>query len=144
MNELLEEICGYLRNWFIVPGGIHRDNYVISDGKLALPFLAKNQYYRILGSVFNDGIHKYGLLSDVLIDESFDGTIQALAIPTAVISIADEIREWNTKNADTINSPYQSESFGGYTYTKASDGASEGGLSWKSVFAARLARWRKI
>ena len=144
MNELLEEICGYLRNWFIVPDGIHRDDYTITDGKLTLPFLQSNQYYRILGSVFNDGIHKYGDVTDTLIDESFDGTVQALAIPTALISIAAEIAEWQNKNADVLSSPYQSESFGGYTYSRASDSASSNSLSWRVIFAPRLARWRKI
>lgn len=144
MNDLLEEICGYLRNWFIVSDGIHRDNYTVLNGELTLPFLKTGQYYRILGSVFNDGIHEYGEPSDLLTDESFDGTVQALAIPAALINIANEISEWTAKNTDTIESPYQSESFGGYTYSKASDSASSGGLSWRAVFAPRLARWRKL
>jgi hypothetical protein len=50
--------------------------------------------------------------------------------------------EWELANADSINSPYQSESFGGYSYSKESGG--EGGMNWKTHFANELWKWRKI
>ena len=146
MNETLDEVCGFLRNWFTVPGGVHVGSYTVVDGALALPFLQNGQYYRIIGSVFNDGIHRYGALDDQLTPESFHGAVWALAIPQAVIAIAKEIEEWSAQNAATVASPYQSESFGGYSYSKAAPSGNgvQKTLTWRNVFAAKLARWRKL
>lgn len=146
MNETLDEICGFLHNWFTVPGGVHVGTYTVVDGALELPFLQNGQYYRIIGSVFNDGIHRYGALDDKLASERFHGAVWALAVPQAVISITKEIEEWNAQNAATVASPYQSESFGGYSYSKAAPSGSgeQQTLTWRNVFAAKLARWRKL
>lgn len=147
MCDMLDEVCGYLNNWFPAPGGVHAGSYTVTDGKLTLPFLAEGQYYRIIGSVFNDGIYKYGDTdAPDLTDETFYGAVWALAIPPAVISIAAEIIKWNADNAATLASPYQSESFGGYSYTKATAGGSgtQQALTWRNVYAAKLARWRKL
>lgn len=146
MNETLDEVCGFLRNWFTVPGGVHVGTYTVVDGALALPFLQNGQYYRIIGSVFNDGVHRYGDEEDRLAPESFHGAVWALAVPPAVISITKEIEEWNAQNAVTVASPYQSESFGGYSYSKAAPSGSgvQKTLTWRNVFAAKLARWRKL
>ena len=59
---MLEQVLMHLKNWFLVPGGIHEGTYTIEDGGITLPFLAKGQYFRICGSVFNDGLHQYLLL----------------------------------------------------------------------------------
>ena len=84
-------------------------------------------------------------------DEVFSGSIWLLAIPEPVIKLADEIRAWRDKNeaADSSNmSPYVSESFGGYSYTKGSGGrsgsSSAGAISWKEMFRSRLNAWRKL
>lgn len=134
-GAMIDEICASLHNYFavdIVPG-----EYTVNDGEITLPFLAAGQFYRVVGSVFCDGVYRYG---DALpADETFDGAIWALAIPPALEAIAAEIEEWKAKNADVLASPYQSESFGGYSYTKGSDSA-----SWQGVFAKRLNRWRKL
>ena len=50
---------------------------------------------------------------------------------------------WQKENKKAVESPYQSESFGGYSYT-IKNGNDGQGLSWKQVFAARLNEWRKI
>ena len=139
---MLEQVLMHLKNWFLVPGGIHEGTYTIEDGGITLPFLANGQYFRICGSVFNDGLHQYPA-SD-LKAETFDGTVWALAIPQAVIDLAFEIEEWQKKNGDASVSPYQSESFGGYSYSKATDSASGGAVTWQSAFRSRLDAWRKI
>lgn len=143
MNTMLNEICAYLRNWFLIPDGAYIGDYTISENDtFAPPFLQDGQYYRIIGSIFNDGIHKCGDGED-LTPETFHGAVWALAIPPALISLAVEINTWNAENALALTSPYQSESFGGYSYSKQSgtDGES---VSWQTVFAARLNRWRKL
>lgn len=129
------EMCASLHNYFavdIVPG-----EYTVNDGEITLPFLAAGQFFRVVGSVFCDGVYRYG--DKLPADETFDGAIWALAIPPALEDLAAEIEAWKEKNAEVINSPYQSESFGGYSYTKGSDSA-----SWQGAFAKRLNRWRKL
>ena len=139
---MLEQVLMHLKNWFLVPGGIHEGTYTIEDGGIALPFLANGQYFRICGSVFNDGLHQYP--SGDLRNETFDGTVWALAIPRSVIDLAVEIETWETKNGDASVSPYQSESFGGYSYSKATDSVSGGAVTWQTAFRSRLNAWRKL
>ena len=139
---MLEQVLMHIRNWFPVKGGIHSGTFTIKDGGITLPFLADGQYFRICGSVFNDGLHQYP--EDDLVDETFNGTIWALAIPKAVIDLADEIQNWQEKNGEASVSPYQSESFGGYSYSKATDSASGGAVTWQTAFRSRLNAWRKL
>lgn len=139
---MLEQVLMNIRNWFPVKGGIYSGTFTIKDGGITLPFLADMQYFRICGSVFNDGLHQYNVLD--LFDETFNGTIWALAIPKAVIELADEIQKWQVKNADALSSPYSSESFGGYSYSKATNSATGGAETWQSHFEQQLSAWRKI
>lgn len=139
---MLEQVLMNIRNWFEVKGGIYSGTFTIKDGGITLPFLADGQYFRICGSVFNDGLHQYNVLD--LTDETFTGTIWALAIPKAVIELADEIQKWQTKNGEASVSPYQSESFGGYSYSKATDAETGGTVTWQSAFKRQLSAWRKI
>lgn len=135
---MLEELLAETHNWF-------ECDYLAGelagvDGELTLPhgFVRPGQYYRIVGSVFNDGLHRYPA-SD-LTDEVFDGEVWALAVPKAVIDTAAEIEAWREANPD---SAYTSESFGGYSYTKATapDGTP---VRWQDAFRRRLDRWRKL
>ena len=138
---MLTEICAELRNWFVVPNGVHIQTYTSSGGSIApLDFLQEGQYFRIIGSVFNDGVHQYPA-SD-LTDEVFNGAVWSMAVPPAVIDLAAEIEEYNKSDAGKA-SPYISENFGGYGYTKAT-GSSGKVLTWKSVFADALNRYRKL
>ena len=139
---MLEQVLMNIRNWFPVEGGIHPGTFTIKDGGIALPFLADGQYFRIIGSVFNDGLYQYPAAD--LVDEEFSGAIWALAIPQAVIELADEIQKWQEKNADALSNPYSSESFGGYSYSKATDVETGGTITWQSVFKKQLNIWRKI
>lgn len=143
---MLTEICQYLRNWFVREK--HTGTYVIAGGSLDVDFLQNNQYFRVVGSVFNDGVHKYGDNTDVLNDETFTGEVWGLAIPKEIVSLANDIKEWVTVNKDVLGSPYMMESFGGYSYSFGVSGNSASGsvskASWQSQFAARLAPWRKI
>ncbi len=136
-GAMIDEICASLHNYFamdIVPG-----EYTVNDGEITLPFLAAGQFFRVVGSVFCDGVYRCG--DKLPADETFDGAIWAMAIPPALEAIAAEIEEWKAKNADVLASPYQSESFGGYSYSK---GTGSDSASWQGAFASRLNRWRKI
>lgn len=136
-GAMIDEICASLHNYFavdIVPG-----EYTVNDGEITLPFLAAGQFFRVVGSVFCDGVYRCG--DKLPADETFDGAVWAMAIPPALEAIAVEIEEWKAKNADVLASPYQSESFGGYSYSK---GTGSDSASWQGAFASRLNRWRKI
>ena len=146
---MLTELCQELHNWF------DRERYTgtfeIAGGEITADFLKPGQYYRVIGSIFNDGVHRYGDAVDELVDEEWTGAVWALAIPNAVIELATAIQEWRDKyeGVDSVAmSPYTSESFGGYSYSKSGSsrsGSSSGGpMSWKDVFAGKLNAWRKL
>lgn len=139
---MLYELCLELNNFFEY--GKYIGNIKIVDGNVQTEFLSDEQYFRIVGSVFNDGVYKYPQTD--LKDEEFYGAIWAMAVPQDVIALADEIQAWKDKYMTVdVMSPYQSESFGGYSYTKASLQSSDNGtISWQSAFANRLNQWRKL
>lgn len=136
---MLGHVLAYLRNYFPIRKWF--GTYVIKDGSFELSEIQNGQYFRVIGSVFNDGVHKYP--ASGLTDEVFTGAVWALAVPKDLLDLSAEIEEWQTKNGAKASGLYQSESFGGYSYTLKSD--AEGfGASWQSAFASRLNRWRKI
>ena len=138
---MLTEICAELRNYFEVPNGRHFGKFEISGGSIApLDFLQEGQYFRIVGSVFNDGVYQYPVTS--LTDEVFEGAVWAMAVPPSIIALAAEIEAYNESDAGKA-SPYISESFGGYSYTKATD-ANGVPIGWQKAFASRLSKWRKL
>lgn len=142
---MLTELCQELRNWFDCER--HFGTFEIAGGNITAPFLAEGQYFRIIGSLFNDGVHQYPAYD--LQAETFDGAVWALAIPQPVIKLAQEIQAWRDKYeaADSVAmSPFASESFGGYSYTKASGSSSDGSgsVTWQAAFKTRLNAWRKI
>lgn len=143
---MLTELCAELQNYFIRGvQDIHRGTYTISGGQIQpLPFLQYGQCFRIVGSVFNDGVWQYGI--DSLMDESFVGAIWAMRMPPAVLALSQEIDAWIANNQSAIDSPYSSESFGNYSYSIGSSGSGNGdsGLTWQGHFASRLRKWRKL
>lgn len=143
---MLEQICAEIRNYFIRGVvDIHMGTFTVKDGELqGTDFLQPNQYFRVVGSVFNDGVHQYQ--SSVLVDEEFHGAIWSMAVPKAVIDLSTEIQKWVNDNKAVLDSPYQSESFGGYSYSKSSGysgGGGGGGSDWQNHFASRLNPYRK-
>jgi len=144
---MLTEICGYLRNWFDVKR--YNGTFTITDGRLITPYtFTEGQYIRIVGSVLNDGVYLYSDNIEGLRNETFDGAVWGLAIPKEVVNISNDIKTWVEKNggADSAaNSPFTSESFGGYSYSKGASASGDYAAGdWKSAFASRLAQWRKI
>lgn len=141
MREItMNDLCDALHNYF--EREIHAGDYVIENGCISLPFLIDGQYFRVVGSILNDGVYKYPCTE--LTDESFHGEVWAMSVPPAVIALLADINEWQNEYGKNAESPYQSESFAGYSYTKATDSVSGGYASWHSVFRNRLSRWRKI
>lgn len=138
----LYELLMYLRNFF--PGMKWQFfGEEITEKRLSLPGLENGDYYLIEGSRRNSGIHRYGDVD--LRNETFTGIVTEICVPKEVLSLLDEINTWQGKNGETVASPYQSESFGGYSYTKANtNNGNEESMSWKTAFGPRLRAWRKM
>lgn len=142
---MLSELCHDLRNYFETKK--FYGEFKIEDNSITGDYqLQSGQYFRIVGSVFNDGVHVYPPTD--LVDETFSGAIWAMAVPDEVVALASEIDDWNNlygKPDSTNMSPFNSESFGGYSYSKSGGGAtSDGAGTWQKAFASRLNKWRKI
>lgn len=148
MEKILDELCAELNNYF--RRDIHSGEYVISGGSIDLhEYIQDGQYFRIVGSVFNEGVHKYPATD--LKDEVFRGAIWSMAVPETVLDLASDIDEWKAKYEDvnsSMMSPFTSESFGTYSYSKSSGGTSGGAgdtsNSWQGAFASRLNKWRRL
>ena len=152
----LTEYCAYCRNYFAPKSKRKDGNYkhsgtfAISGGTIEpLDFLLEGQYFRIVGSVLNDGVYcnKADDLSN-LIDETFDGEIWEMAVPKDFITQCETVDEWRKLNeaADSTNmSPFTSESFGGYSYTKGGSNTDSGtSATWQAVFARPFSAWTRI
>lgn len=148
---MLTELCGELNNYFDrdMPnyiGEVTISNGMFAAGKLA-DLIQNGQYFRIVGSVFNDGVYKYnGGAVDGLVDEVFNGSVRLMAVPKEVVTLAQDIAAWVDKYGKQAMSPFASESLSAssYSYSKATISADgTGGASWQASFAKRLKRWRK-
>ena len=155
----ITEICTYLRNYFVPADKrenrfyIHSGTFTVKDGKIfPVEFLKENQYFRVVGSALNDGVY-CNCTNDLktLKNETFDGAVHEMAVPPAFLKLCKDIEAWREKNESTEStnmSPFVSESFGGYSYSKSGNrtnsGNSGNAVTWQNQFANRLNTWRKI
>lgn len=147
---MIDEICAEIKNYFCPESDRHIDDWTISDGVLSPSLDFPTDYIRIVGSRLNDGVHKVSEMN--LVDEEWHGGVWIMSPPSDFLALVTEIEAWQNTygGADSVlMSPYQSESFGGYSYSKASGNTgATGGTSvvptWKSIYASRLSRWRRV
>jgi hypothetical protein len=140
---VLEQICAFIHNYFY--GDRYAGTFKIADGRMTVNGLVIGQYYRICGSRFNDGVHRYG--EDDLTDETFKGIVWDMRPPKSFLDLVSQISDWQEKYGAAINSPYQSESFNGYSYSKGTATDSSGKsvpVTWQTTFAPYLNQWRKL
>lgn len=172
----MADICAECRNYFIKDYShsddfIHKGNYKIEGGTITpADFLKDGQYFRICGSALNDGVYKYSStgnsfatvykLADgqpvkdnesiILTDEEFTGTVWEMFVPRNFVELCDEILAWYELygKSPANRSPYTSESFGGYSYSKGTGNASISGTgtatTWEAQFADALNRFRRV
>ena len=147
---MLTQICAEIKNYFCKKEDVIIGDFEIVNGNIVPSIsLASGQYFRIVGSIFNDGVHSD---SDTLSDEGkFHGAVWIMSPPKDFLDLVAEIEAWQEKygGVESANmSPYQSESFFGYSYSKGSGGSSSAGASsvptWQSTYASRLKRFRRI
>lgn len=140
MIMILSELCAETKNYFV--NQIYDGTFSISNNSIErFDFLQEGQYFRICGSIFNDGVWKYP--DAELKDETFDGTIWALSIPPDFLALAEEISKWQEKNGENATGIFQSESFGNYRYSKAT-GENGASFTWKDIFYPRYKRYRRL
>lgn len=147
---MLDQICAEIKNYFTYEGDKYFGDYAIIDGVITPSIDIPTDYIRIVGSHLNDGVHK---VSDGdLVDEGkFHGAIWLMSPPAAFLQLVSEIESWqevNGKADSAAMSPFQSESFGGYSYSKGSGSSSASGASsvptWQSTYASQLRAYRRI
>ena len=143
---LLTSVMRFLRNDFART--YLYGTFEIKDGKIDIPERLDGQFYGIIGSVFNDGVHN----DDELTDETFEGKIVLMAIPKGFLSLMEQIEDFQKAQIESgaYKSPFTSESFGGYSYSKkkggsgGNGGTGDSGYGWQDEFMAQLAMYRKI
>lgn len=153
MQNTITEICRYLRNWeFDYDPVKHIGTVTVSDGvifvngKEITPL--NGQFFRVIGSVFSDGAHIYPDMD--MADETFNGAVWLLAIPPEIVALAQDIDTWRGKYESPTSpalSPYNSESFAGYSYSKSTTAfgqSTETATGWQAAFANRLLPWKKL
>ena len=150
---MLSEICAEIKNYFTWESDRHIGDFAIADGQITPPIDFSTNYFRIVGSRLNDGVHKVSDLAEhPLKDEEFHGAVWIMSPPNDFIALVEEIESWQESNGGATSvamSPFQSESFGGYSYSKGSGGSANGSggsyvPTWKSQYASRLKIYRKI
>lgn len=148
---MLSEICAEIKNYFVYENDKHIGDWTIKDGVITPSIDFPTDYIRIVGSRLNDGVHKLSDENDTLNDESFHGAIWIMSPPNHFLALVDEIKSWQEMNGSVNSqnmSPFQSESFGGYSYSKGSTNSNSSGASsvptWQSQYASRLKLYRRI
>lgn len=151
---MLTEICAYLKNYFEydrIIGNIHVSDGVLYCGDQQIG-VKEGQYFALFREHFALGVYKYG--TDTLEDrDEFRGAVWLMDVPSAVLRADEWAEEWNTTNGGATseaNSPFQSESFGGYSYSKGSVGNTSGGSAIgasvfdEKQFLSMIAPYRKV
>lgn len=133
----LEQLCRECNNFFELRDECIRGPFTVEGGCLELPGVADGQYVRVKGSVFSDGVHRYPI--EGLTDETFGGCVWPMAVPAAFMALSEEVDAWKQAHQ---GGEYQSESFGGYSYTRAT--GENGPWSWRDEFRGELDKWRKL
>lgn len=144
--------CLECKNFFLNSRkDIYLGDYVISTGTISpSDFLIPNQYFRIVGSKLNDrAICNDTTDRAMLVDETFNGAVWSMYPPPEFLRLCRDITAWRSQNegaAAAAMSPFTSESFGGYSYSKGGGGASTGGTAvvWQDVFRPQLNAFRRI
>lgn len=141
---MLTEICAEIKNYFTYDEDKIFGTFKIQGGHFTPPISFKTEYIRIAGSRKNDGVYK---VTDTLVDEEFKGAVWQMSIPKDFLDLAKRINDWqdiNGKVDSAAMSPFNSESFGGYSYSKSGGYASDSGVGWKKTFGSELNRYRKV
>lgn len=141
---MLTEICAYLKNYFDYER--HIGEIKIADGVITCngERIETGQHFALFRDRFALGVFADG---DALEDKTFDGAIWLMDVPEAVKTADKWAADWTAANGSAeANGPYQSESFGGYSYSKGTgaNGGVGSSVFDQAQFKAMLAPYKKI
>ena len=139
MAVCVENVMRYVNNFFERAG--YSGEFVISGGMITLPVaLPDHVWIAISGSLYHDGVHEMQSQYDLPApDETFTGNVFILNPPAAFLELCKSIAEYDAK---TPVGAYQSESFGNYSYTRAS--GQNGVKTWQEAYAMQLRPYRRM
>ena len=146
-GAMIGEICAYIKNYFVYEGDRIFGEFSIENGEIVPPVEFPTDYYAIFGSRRNNGVHNLADQTDTLVDEGkFHGSIWIMTPPDDFLTKVAEIKSWVTANNSALASPFSSESFGGYSYTKGKNkSGSDYGITWRDQFGDELkSRWGRM
>lgn len=139
MAVCVEQVMRSVNHFF--DRACYQGTFTITGGRIALPLdLPDNAWIAISGSMFHDGVHE--MHSDHALpapDEAFTGKVYILHPPQAFLELCRQIDAYDEK---TPAGALQSESFGNYSYTRAS--GANGVKTWQEAFAAQLRPYRRM
>lgn len=149
---LLNTVCAEIRNYFTFEKDKHFGDFAIVNGNITPSFDIPTDYIRIVGSHLNDGVHKRGDNGFELIDEAeFHGAVWVMSPPADFLELVAKMEAWEAKYCGIDSqamSPFNSESFGGYSYSKSGggngSGSSSGAADAIGLFARQLNPYRRI
>lgn len=147
---MLNAVCANIRNYFTYESDKHFGDFAIVDGLITPSFDIPTDYIRIVGSHLNDGVHKRENDSFSLVDEGeFHGAVWVMSPPKDFLELVKTMEDWQAKygniNSEAM-SPFNSESFGGYSYSKSSGSSDGSGGAADAIrlFARQLDMYRRI
>lgn len=115
-GDLMEDLMLYTKNYFY--RWKEYGTYAINNSQIACRGQYKvGQYVRIIGSVFNDGVHEIHSVTNNTItinnlrNEEFKGYICGLAVPKEFYDLVQDIKAYRLKHMPNLG--MQSESFAG-------------------------------
>lgn len=111
---------------------------VVANQTNILDGLAPHQYYKIEGSIFNDGVHE---AVESLTPEKFYGKVQPMRVPKVFVELAKKITAYDEKLPS--GGVYVSQSFNGWSGTMATgtDGLPADGCT---RYRREINQWRKL
>ncbi len=149
---LLNTVCAEIKNYFTFEKDKHIGDFAIVNGVITPSFDIPTDYIRIVGSHLNDGVHKRGENGFELIDEAeFHGAVWVMSPPADFLELVAKMEAWEAKYCGIDSqamSPFNSESFGGYSYSKSGGGSGSGSSSGAAdaieLFSRQLNQYRRI
>lgn len=168
MQATIEALCAETNNYHDTDRVI--DDYTIENGRITLPFLSENQFFRIVGSKWNDGVYVYSQNSFIVRSSTWeevmngnmnwgelrkhkwgelvehdlvDETFHGGIWPMNMPrAFLDLSKKIAEYNASEAAkiSPFTSENISGY-YSYTKGSADAN--AWQNVFKSELRRWRK-
>ena len=145
---MIDEICAEIRNYFSPPDDRYIGNFSVVNGVIFPSLSFPTDYIRIVGSHKKNGVHQISQ-NDLIDEPEFHGGVWIMTPPKAFLDLVNDISDWQEKygGIDSMAmSPYASENYGGYGYSKMT-GAGSGAsafVDWKSAFAGRLNLYRRM